>query len=52
MVFLPIIANNLGKIAAAAATTLGIVGFVNRVRAPGQVEHRFRPKVSTDSGPR
>jgi hypothetical protein len=32
MVFLPIIANNLGKIAAAAATTLGIVGFVNRER--------------------
>jgi len=32
MVFLPIIANNLGKIAAAAATTLGIVGYVNRGR--------------------
>ncbi|QRN94050.1 hypothetical protein JRI60_33540 [Archangium violaceum] len=32
MVFLPIIANNLGKIAAAAATTLGIVGYVNRDR--------------------
>ncbi|OJH38247.1 hypothetical protein [Cystobacter ferrugineus] len=32
MVFLPIIANNLGKIAAAAATTLGIVGYTNRER--------------------
>ncbi|HYO57005.1 hypothetical protein [Archangium sp.] len=32
MVFIPIIANNLGKIAAAAATTLGIVGYVNRER--------------------
>ena len=32
MVFLPIIANNLGKIAAAAATTLGIVGYINRDR--------------------
>ena len=32
MVFLPIIANNLGKIAVAAATTLGIVSFVNRER--------------------
>jgi DNA-binding protein H-NS len=32
MVFLPIIANNLGKIAAAAATTLGVVGYVNRER--------------------
>ena len=32
MVFIPIIANNLGKIAAAAATTLGIVGYVNRGR--------------------
>ncbi|QRK07788.1 hypothetical protein JQX13_48750 [Archangium violaceum] len=32
MVFLPIIANNLGKIAAAAATTLGLVGYVNRER--------------------
>jgi DNA-binding protein H-NS len=32
MVFLPIIANNLGRIAAAAATTLGIVGYVNRRR--------------------
>ncbi|HYO54682.1 hypothetical protein [Archangium sp.] len=32
MVFLPIIVNNLGKIAAAAATTLGIVGYVNRDR--------------------
>ena len=32
MVLLPIIANNLGKIAAAAATTLGIVGYVNRRR--------------------
>jgi DNA-binding protein H-NS len=35
MVFLPIIANNLGKIAAAAATTLGIVGYVNR----GRISH-------------
>jgi len=32
MVFLPIIANNLGKLAAAAATTLGLVGYVNRER--------------------
>jgi hypothetical protein len=32
MVFLPLIANNLGKIAAAAATTLGVVGYVNRDR--------------------
>jgi hypothetical protein len=32
MVFLPIIANNLGKIATAAAATLGLVGFVNRER--------------------
>ena len=32
MVFLPIIANNLGKTAAAAATTLGVVGYVNRER--------------------
>jgi DNA-binding protein H-NS len=32
MVFLPIIANNLGKIAVAAATTLGLVGYVNRER--------------------
>lgn len=32
MVFLPIIANNLGKIAAAAATTLGVAGYVNRER--------------------
>ena|GEM_PF-3575805 len=32
MIFLPIIANNLGKIAAAAATTLGLVGYVNRER--------------------
>ncbi len=32
MVFLPIIANNLGKIAVATATTLGLVGFVNRER--------------------
>jgi len=32
MVFLPIIANNLGKIATAAATTLGIVGYINRDR--------------------
>lgn len=32
MVFLPIIANNLGKVAVAAATTLGIVGYVNRER--------------------
>ncbi len=32
MVFLPIIANNLGKIAAAAATTLGVVGYINRDR--------------------
>jgi hypothetical protein len=32
MVFLPIIANNLGKIAAAATTTLGLVGYVNRER--------------------
>ncbi|MGZ3461106.1 MAG: hypothetical protein ACXU86_21675 [Archangium sp.] len=32
MVFLRIVANNLGKIAAAAATTLGIVGYVNRDR--------------------
>ena len=32
MVVLPIIANNLGKLAAAAATTLGIVGYVNRRR--------------------
>ncbi len=32
MVSLPIIANNLGKIAAAAATTLGIVGYANRER--------------------
>ncbi|WNG33313.1 hypothetical protein F0U61_06545 [Archangium violaceum] len=32
MVFIPIIANNLGKIAAAAATTLGIVGYINRDR--------------------
>jgi hypothetical protein len=32
MVFLPIIANNLGKIAIATATTLGLVGFVNRER--------------------
>jgi len=32
MVFLPIIANNLGKVAVAAATTLGLVGFVNRER--------------------
>jgi len=33
MVALPfIIANNLGKIAAAAATTLGVVGYVNRER--------------------
>jgi hypothetical protein len=32
MVFLPIIANNLGKIAAAAATTSGIVGYANRER--------------------
>ncbi|MGZ3461050.1 MAG: hypothetical protein ACXU86_21390 [Archangium sp.] len=32
MVFLPIIANNLGKIAAAAATTLGIAGYINRER--------------------
>lgn len=31
MVF-PIIANNLGKIATAAATTLGIVGYINRDR--------------------
>ncbi len=33
MVFLPIIANNLGKFAAAAATTLGLVGYVNRERS-------------------
>ena len=32
VVFLPIIANNLGKIAAAAATTLGIMGYANRER--------------------
>jgi ABC-type transporter Mla subunit MlaD len=32
MVFLPIIANNLGKVAVAAATTLGLVGYVNRER--------------------
>ncbi len=33
MIALPfIIANNLGKIAAAAATTLGVVGYVNRER--------------------
>jgi DNA-binding protein H-NS len=32
MVFLPIIANNLGKIATAAASTLGIVGYANRER--------------------
>ena len=33
MTVLPIIANNLGKIAATAAvTTLGVVGYVNRER--------------------
>ncbi|QRK07171.1 hypothetical protein JQX13_45185 [Archangium violaceum] len=32
MVFLSIIANNLGKIATAAAATLGVVGYVNRER--------------------
>jgi DNA-binding protein H-NS len=32
MVFLPIIANNLGKVAVAAATTLSVVGYANRER--------------------
>ncbi|OJT22596.1 hypothetical protein BO221_22805 [Archangium sp. Cb G35] len=32
MVFIPFIVNNLGKIAAAAATTLGIAGYINRDR--------------------
>ena len=57
MVFLPIIANNLGKIAAATATTLGIVGYVNRGRIsrwlseeePDSKERKLgRPQDSTD----
>ncbi|EPX63272.1 hypothetical protein D187_005678 [Cystobacter fuscus DSM 2262] len=54
MVFLPIIANDLGKLAAAAATTLGIVGYVNRDRISrwpaDESDSKERPGAFTSLG--